>query len=248
MVQMLRRKKLVVCPASAVCTVKYRNLGRHTVRHVYGLGGVSPHGGGLSVVYCSLDGVDRCTGMSGDAFGLVGHGLPKPFAFVLGAKGHLPGVFGGHGRMNVHMPSGGVVERVYRVLGTPVVAAALPLGSNRSVRCVAAPRLVRRGFNGRMRLVVSKKVKNVRPSAVIGYAGKRTRVMHRNGNVLGSFWSRLFCVLRVSGWDGFVVLLTSRADVRLAGTLRGLVSSNVRLKREMLKTLVVFVVKGFLMG
>lgn len=181
-VSVLGSNKLVVCPASAVCTVNYRKLGRHTVRHVYHVGRVSPHGGGLSVVYCSLDDVDRCTGISGGIFGLVGRGLPKPFAFVLGKAGQLPGVFHGQGRMNVHVPSGGVVQRVTHLLSTPVVAAALPCSRSRSLRCVASPRLVSRGFNSVISLIVSKNVKKVRPSAMMGYARSRPRVIHRKGN------------------------------------------------------------------
>lgn len=181
---LLGSKKLVVCPASAVCTVNYRNLGRHTVRHVYQVGRVSPGGGGLSVVYCSLDDVDRCTGISGGVFGLVGHGLPKPFAFVLGKAGQLPGVFQGQGRMNVHVPSGDVVHRVTHLLSTPVVAAALPRSRRRSVRCIASPRLVSRGLNSMISLIVSKNVKKVRPSAIIGYARKRTTVIQRKGKRL----------------------------------------------------------------
>lgn len=181
-ISLLGSKNVLVCPASAVCTVNYRKLGRHTVRHVYHLGGVSPGGGGLSVVYCSLDGIDRCTGISGDAFGLVGHGLPKTFAFVLGNAAHLPGVFHGHGRINVHVPSGSVVRRVTHLLSTPVVAAALPRSSGRSVRCYASPRLVSRGFNSVISLMVSNNVNNARNSAMISYAGKRPRVVHRKLN------------------------------------------------------------------
>lgn len=174
---------LIVCPASAICTVNYSTLGIHTIRGVYRLGNIGPRGDGLSVVYCSLSGLDRCTGIDGTTFGLVGGGLPNTFAFVLPADDRLPGVCGGEGRMKVHIPSGGVVHALMQRLKGPVLAVSLRSGS-RVVRCDASPRLVRRGCRGLISVIVSNNCKNARTSAIVGYAASSFRVVHRKGKRL----------------------------------------------------------------
>ncbi len=180
---LLHSKTLVICPASAICTVKYSTLGMQTIRGLYRLGKISPQGGGLSVMYRSLSGVDRCTLISGAIFGLLHGGLPKPFAFVLPTDDHLPGVFGGGGRINVHVPSRGITQKLMARLKGPVLSVSIRSRS-RLIRCAASPRLVRRGCKGSITVIVSKKCKKARPSAIMGYVSNSFRVIQRKGNGL----------------------------------------------------------------
>lgn len=178
----LRSNKVVVCPASDICTFNYSLHSPGTVRQLHHVGNGSTRT--FAIIFRGLTRTTRCYQISGTTFHVLGHGLPKPFAFMLATSSNVPsGTLRGQHAVKVHVPNGTIPQTVITTLKYPLVAASIG-SSSRIIRCAVSPRLVRRQCNHSITLIVSNNINSGIPAAIISLANSRPRVLHRNGNRL----------------------------------------------------------------
>lgn len=188
-IRVVHGNKIIICPASSSCTVNYRVNSGGTIRHIHHLHRLSS-GRGFTLVYDSLSRLKVFTGVSANAFQVLGTRLPKPCAFVLGTAHRIPQLLlrpGGHA-VNLHIPDRPVTLTLLTRLNRPLVDIALVVPNSASP--VDSPCRVHRLLRRRISLVVSNNFNKVGTSAIVGLTSNRPRIVHINYNSPTPFVTR----------------------------------------------------------